>query len=98
MADARAPSSPAKGSVDLLTATLQEYIVVLRFIVPNTARDASFNANHLVRNSQSFAPYFGRDFNGEVWARIRGGYAKEYKIGLSLMKSMVPAGGIEPTA
>ena len=30
--------------------------------------------------------------------RLRGGYAKAQKSGLSLLKSVVPAGGIEPTA
>jgi hypothetical protein len=37
-------------------------------------------------------------FAAKFWVRIRGGYTKGSKMGLSLMKSMVPAGGIEPTA
>jgi hypothetical protein len=37
-------------------------------------------------------------FDVKIGEKIRGGYAEGPKTGLSLLKSVVPAGGIEPTA
>ena len=45
-----------------------------------------------------FSLAFCTIFDVKIGGRIRGRYAERPKTGLSLLKSMVPAGGIEPTA
>jgi hypothetical protein len=42
--------------------------------------------------------FFRMIFDCKIEEKIRGGYAERAKTDLSLLKSMVPAGGIEPTA
>jgi hypothetical protein len=46
----------------------------------------------------NFGQIFDVIFEAVSTPRLRGGYAKGRKATLSLLKSMVPAGGIEPTA
>jgi len=50
------------------------------------------------KNSQDLRLICPYDFDLKIEEKIRGGYAEGRKTGLSLFKSMVPAGGIEPTA
>ena len=42
--------------------------------------------------------FFCTIFDVKIGGKIRDGYAERPETGLSLFKSMVPAGGIEPTA
>jgi hypothetical protein len=51
-----------------------------------------------VGNRTNCASVFCAISGMKIKGKIRGGYAEGYKTRLSLMKSMVPAGGIEPTA
>jgi hypothetical protein len=48
MADVEASGLPGKDSIDILTTTLHEYLFVIRFIFLDTARDPTFNPNHLL--------------------------------------------------
>ena len=47
MAENKSSDLPG-ATTDLLSTTLHAYLVTLRFIVLNTGRDPSFNANHLL--------------------------------------------------
>jgi hypothetical protein len=51
-----------------------------------------------VGNRTNCASVFCAISGMKIKGKIRGGYAEGYKTGLSPMESMVPAGGIEPTA
>jgi hypothetical protein len=44
----------------------------------------------------NFGQIFGMIFEAVLTARLRGGYARGQKSSLSLLKSVVPAGVIEP--